>query len=753
MRRNKRVHGQRQWTSGVLGFDPDVGRPIEREAGFADERDQGRRREILGAAAQSIEHHFRRQYGDAAGLEHPKHLLERPQLVLEPPEVLDRGQAEHEIEGAGLRSQCQAIHAPHLEMVLAVIERRVLGRVRQDVGLALAANPGALVEISRNDAGNPVGEEVHQLLVPAPDAERRRGGREPARTRHRRYRAWLNSPDFAVKHLRVVRKAKVGVAPPRVGGVTNPADLVERQIGGVERPGRLRRDQIAVEGLQDRAIKRIGPRGSTRSFSDTWTPHYAILTAVIRHDREEAAPSGVTRWLSTALLMGLAVWTWRFARDPLGIAVMDFDLHLPNLVFHEAGHVIFAPLGRFMSVLGGSLLQVLIPVIAAVSFIRQSQPFSAAVCAWSTGQNLVDLAPYIADARALRLVLLGGRTGAEVEGHDFECFLTTLGVTHLDRAIGLWAHYAGILLIVASIAFAAWTLYRPRQPRPALPFTGEDSGVSRDRNPLPHSQRHPVPAGQRPSQRRLGRLVQGHGRRTDFRQRQAPVRPAGYALCAGPLGHPADLPGDGCRRQGRRHQARHVGRQPAGLPGILLQVALESEELDHDYLWRCIKCLPERGRIGIFNRSTTKRPWSCACTRSILAGQKLPPSNVSPKRIWKERFEDIGDFERYLSRARAWCAQVLPARLEGGTATALPRAARRSRQALEILAGRRRRARAIRGYMLAYEDTIRRTSTPWAPWRVIPGRSQVVHAPGRGRRHRQHHRDRSIRGSRRPIPR
>jgi hypothetical protein len=176
---------------------------------------------------------------------------------------------------------------------------------------------------------------------------------------------------------------------------------------------------------------------------------------------DDEALTGGARWARLALLVGLAVWTWRFASNPLGMAVMDSFLHLPDLVFHEAGHVIFAPLGQFMSVLGGSLLQCLVPVIVAVSFVRQSQSFSAAVCAWWAGQNLVDIAPYIADARALRLVLLGGRTGAEVEGHDWEYLLTTLGMTHLDRTIGLWTHYAGVLLMVGAIGVGAWLLYRP----------------------------------------------------------------------------------------------------------------------------------------------------------------------------------------------------------------------------------------------------------------------------------------------------
>lgn len=183
----------------------------------------------------------------------------------------------------------------------------------------------------------------------------------------------------------------------------------------------------------------------------------------------DQANSGVARWASAALLAGLALWTWRFARTPMGPEVMESFLHLPDLVFHEAGHVIFLPLGQFMTVLGGSLMQVLVPVILTGAFVRQQQPFSAAVCAWWAGQNLVDLAPYIADARALQLVLLGGQTGAEVEGHDWEFILTRLGALHHDRTLGLSAHYCGLLLMIAAIAYGAWTLYRTKRPLSALP--------------------------------------------------------------------------------------------------------------------------------------------------------------------------------------------------------------------------------------------------------------------------------------------
>ena len=100
-------------------------------------------------------------------------------------------------------------------------------------------------------------------------------------------------------------------------------------------------------------------------------------------------------------------------------------MHLPNLVFHEAGHILFTPLGRFMIVLGGSLTQVLVPLVCAGAFLWQTRdPFGAAIAVWWAGESLTDVAPYINDARDLQLVLLGGKTGAEVEGHDWEYLLT-----------------------------------------------------------------------------------------------------------------------------------------------------------------------------------------------------------------------------------------------------------------------------------------------------------------------------------------
>lgn len=172
--------------------------------------------------------------------------------------------------------------------------------------------------------------------------------------------------------------------------------------------------------------------------------------------------ASAARWARAAVLAGLIVWTWRFASAPMGTVVMGSILHLPNLVFHEAGHVLFGVFGRFIGVLGGSLFQFILPLALAGVFLRQRDPFGAVVCTWWAGQNLLDVAPYIADARALQLVLLGGKTGAEVEGHDWEYLLTEMGWLHLDRTLGLAAHRVGLVMMIGALVWGAIFLARNR---------------------------------------------------------------------------------------------------------------------------------------------------------------------------------------------------------------------------------------------------------------------------------------------------
>src|SRR4029079_5771516 len=119
---------------------------------------------------------------------------------------------------------------------------------------------------------------------------------------------------------------------------------------------------------------------------------------------------------------------------------------------------LFAVFGRFVSVLGGSLLQFALPVALAVVFLRQHDRTGAAVCTWWAGENLLDVAPYIADARALQLVLLGGKTGAEGQGHEWEYLLGTLGWMRFDRTLGLWTHRVGLVMMFGAVIWAAVSL-------------------------------------------------------------------------------------------------------------------------------------------------------------------------------------------------------------------------------------------------------------------------------------------------------
>lgn len=172
------------------------------------------------------------------------------------------------------------------------------------------------------------------------------------------------------------------------------------------------------------------------------------------------------------LVLLLALWTTTLVGDVSAERANGSFLHLPNLVFHEAGHILFSPFGRFMTVLGGSLTQVLVPLVCAGAFLWQTRdPFGAAVAIWWAGENLIDVAPYINDARELKLVLLGGRTGAEVEGHDWEYLLYAMGLAHKDHTIAAAVQAIGILIMIAALVWGAIVvlnqtgMLRPSRPR------------------------------------------------------------------------------------------------------------------------------------------------------------------------------------------------------------------------------------------------------------------------------------------------
>lgn len=136
-------------------------------------------------------------------------------------------------------------------------------------------------------------------------------------------------------------------------------------------------------------------------------------------------------------------------------------LHLINLPFHEAGHLLFIPLGRFMTILGGSLGQILMPLVCLATFlIKTRDPFGASVALWWTAESFMDIAPYINDAREMDLMLLGGVTGKETDGHDWNNLLTMLGWLEYDHRLAHFAYNFGILLMLASFAWGGLLLLK-----------------------------------------------------------------------------------------------------------------------------------------------------------------------------------------------------------------------------------------------------------------------------------------------------
>jgi PPK2 family polyphosphate:nucleotide phosphotransferase len=144
-----------------------------------------------------------------------------------------------------------------------------------------------------------------------------------------------------------------------------------------------------------------------------------------------------------------------------------------------------------------------------------------------------------------------------------------------------------------------------------------------------------------------------------------------------------------------------------------------SEELDHDFLWRTAKSLPERGRIGIFNRSYYEEVLVVRVHPEILEKQKMPKKLIT-KRVWKERFEDIAAHERYLNRngvvIRKFFLNVSRAEQKRRF---LERLDKQEKNWKFSSADAKERGH-WKEYMAAYEDLIRETATPHAPWIVVP---------------------------------
>ena len=147
--------------------------------------------------------------------------------------------------------------------------------------------------------------------------------------------------------------------------------------------------------------------------------------------------------------------------------------------------------------------------------------------------------------------------------------------------------------------------------------------------------------------------------------------------------------------------------------------APSSEDLDHDYLWRCIKHLPERGKIGIFNRSYYEEVLVVRVHEQILENQKLPPELVT-KKIWDDRLKDIRRFENYLARnGVAVCKFFLNVSAKEQKKRFLDRINDPEKQ-WKFSAADAKERKFWKDYMGAYEEMIKGTATESAPWYVVP---------------------------------
>jgi hypothetical protein len=159
----------------------------------------------------------------------------------------------------------------------------------------------------------------------------------------------------------------------------------------------------------------------------------------------------------------ILVWGITFIIAPIeGNRAGRSPMHYVNLPFHEFGHIVFRPFGRFMTSLGGSLGQLLMPLVClGVLLIQTRDPFGGSVSLWWFGENFFDLAPYINDARSLSLPLLGGNVGrsSPYGFHDWEFILSETGLLRYDHMLARTAVVTGTLVFIVAFVWGSLLLF------------------------------------------------------------------------------------------------------------------------------------------------------------------------------------------------------------------------------------------------------------------------------------------------------
>ena len=181
-------------------------------------------------------------------------------------------------------------------------------------------------------------------------------------------------------------------------------------------------------------------------------------------------PEEVNAWSVYAralLLVAAAVYGGHLAlMDVPGWGMSQSFMHLVLLPFHEFGHIFFRPFGEFMTLLGGSLFQVMMPLgLGAYFIVKNRDPFAGSLMLWWAAAGVMDTAPYIYDAWKPQHVLLTGRTG-DTGAHDFIDVLGDLGLLRQAQPIGRAVHVFSVLLMLAALAWSSYLVlqqYRRRR--------------------------------------------------------------------------------------------------------------------------------------------------------------------------------------------------------------------------------------------------------------------------------------------------
>lgn len=151
-----------------------------------------------------------------------------------------------------------------------------------------------------------------------------------------------------------------------------------------------------------------------------------------------------------------------------------------------------------------------------------------------------------------------------------------------------------------------------------------------------------------------------------------------------------------------------------------------SEELDHNFLWRCMKALPERGHIGIFNRSYYEEVLVVKVHQELIAAQRLPKGNPKKEKFWEHRYQDINNFEKHLARNGTRIVKFFLNVSKKEQKKRFMERIERPDKHWKFSAADAHERQYWDDYQQAYEDMLNATSTKYAPWYVIPADSKWI---------------------------